>query len=257
VTAGYQWLRGLHLILSRNVNVPRYSAAEAAALGIPNLGRPDSRYGNVSRYEGSGDSYYNGFLFSARGRVARGLDLRVSYNFSKGIDDFGVNFFSAPQDNANLRDDRGLSDSDQRHRLTISAIWDSPVASARSWKGALLSGWQISPLFLYTSELPFNVQLGSDRNNDTNNNDRPVGVGRNTGRGFDFATLDIRLSRRFQITERMRLQATLESFNTLNRTNQALPNNTYGTGLTPLPSFGVATAVFDPRQVQIGLRLDY
>ncbi len=40
-------------------------------------------------------------------------------------------------------------------------------------------------MFVYTSQLPYNLQLGQDRNFDTNTNDRPIGVGRNTGRGFN------------------------------------------------------------------------
>ncbi len=91
LTAGYQWLRGLHLILSRNVNVPTVTAAA----GIPNLGRPDSRYGNVSRYEGSGDSYYNGLAVSAQYRVRRS-SFRLSYNLSKAIDNVGNFFLQRP-----------------------------------------------------------------------------------------------------------------------------------------------------------------
>jgi len=50
VSLGYLYLRGLHIILSRNVNVPRCTAAVDA-----NLCRPDPNFGNISRYEGSGD----------------------------------------------------------------------------------------------------------------------------------------------------------------------------------------------------------
>lgn len=257
VAAGYQWLRGLHLILSRNANVPRYSAAEAAALGIPNLGRPDSRYGNVSRYESSGDSYYNGLLVSARVRARRWAEARLSYNLSKGIDNAGNFFFSTPQDNFNLRDDRGLSDNDQRHRVTASAVLTSPVAKSKSVMNALAADWQLSPLFVYTSRLPFNVQAGFDRNNDTNLNDRPYGVGRNTGKGFDSASLDLRLSRRFHLSERWTVEAIAESFNTLNRTNRALPNAVHGPNAAPLASFGKATAVNSPRQLQFALRLGF
>ena len=252
LSAGYQWVRALHLILSRNLNVPTLSPAEAAAAGIPNLGRPDPRYGNISRYEGSGDAYFNGLLVSLRSHPRSGIDFTAAYTFSKTIDDIGNFFFSAPQDNFNLRGDRGLSDNDQRHRISVAAVLDSPA------HGRLLGGWQLSPMLLYTSALPFNVQVNYDRNRDTNLNDRPAGVGRNTGHGFDFASLDLRLSRTFRAGERWRVQALAESFNTLNRTNRALPNNVIGTGTgAPLESFGRATAVYDPRQLQIGLRLDF
>lgn len=49
-----------------------------------------------------------------------------------------------------------------------------------------------------------------------------VGVGRNTGRGFDYASLDMRLSRRFRITERLDLDLLAEGFNLLNRSSDRL-----------------------------------
>jgi hypothetical protein len=82
-------------------------------------------------------------------------------------------------------------------------------------------------------------------------------VGRNTGRGFDFASLDLRLSKRFRITEHLELEALAEWFNLLNRANFAIPNNTFGAGTTPLPAFGQPTGAFDPRQFQFGLRLSF
>ena len=51
------------------------------------------------------------------------------------------------------------------------------------------------------------------------------------------------------------MEVIAESFNALNRTNLQFPNNTWGTGTTPLPTFGRATAANDPRQIQFGLRL--
>jgi len=105
--------------------------------------------------------------------------------------------------------------------------------------------------------LPFNIVTGSDRNFDSNNNDRPLGVARNAGRGFDFASLDLRLARRFHLTERVRLEVTAEGFNLFNRANLGIPNNTFGPGATPFASFGQPTAAFDPRQVQFGLRLSF
>jgi len=120
-----------------------------------------------------------------------------------------------------------------------------------------LCGFQLGYIFTYGSRLPFNVLLGSDRNFDTNNNDRPVGIGRNTGRGFDFASLDLRLSRRLHLTERVDLQLLAEGFNVLNRANFGVPNNTFGSGATPSLTFGQPTAAFDPRQFQFGMKVSF
>ncbi|HEX5873364.1 MAG TPA: carboxypeptidase regulatory-like domain-containing protein [Pyrinomonadaceae bacterium] len=253
VSVGYLHVRGLHLILSRNVNVPRFPASA----GIPNLGRPDPNWGNISRFEGSGKSNYDGMVVSFNKRAARWANVRVSYTLSKTIDDAGNFFFSSVQNNFNIRDDRGLSDNDQRHRLVVSGSIEAPQQGTTKGFQRALRGFQLGYIFTYGSRLPFNVLFGSDRNLDTNNNDRPAGVGRNTGRGFDYASLDLRVSRRFQLTERVELQLLAEGFNVLNRANFGVPNNTFGPGVTPLPTFGQATAAFDPRQFQFGMKFSF
>jgi hypothetical protein len=59
------------------------------------------------------------------------------------------------------------------------------------------------------------------------------------------------------VTENFDVEAIAESFNVLNRTNLQFPNNVFGTGSTPPPSFGRPTAAADPRQIQVGLRLSF
>ena len=249
LSVGYLHLRGLHLILSRNANVPTVPVSA----GIPNQGRPDPNWGNIGRFESSGNSYYNGMVVSYNQRAVRWASLRVSYTLSKTIDDSGNFFFSTPQNNFNVRDDRGLSDNDQRHRLVVSGSLEVPPHDKATGFQRFLCGFQLGYIFTYASRLPFNVLLGQDRNFDSNTNDRPVGVGRNTGRGFDFASLDLRLSRRFKLTERVDLQLLAEGFNVLNRANLGVPINT----LTAGARFGQPTQAFDPRQFQFGMKVSF
>ena len=253
VSVGYLHLRSLHIIASRNVNVPTVPASA----GVPNLGRPDPNWGNIGRFESAGDSYYNGLVVSFNKRAARWANMRVSYTLSKTTDDAGNFFFSTPQNNFNLREDMGRSDNDQRHRLVVSGSFQAPETGKEEGMRRALHGFQLSYIYTYASRLPFNILLGSDRNFDTSNNDRPLGVGRNTGRGFDFASLDMRLSRRFRITERLGLEVMAEGFNLFNRANFGVPNNTFGSGVSPLATFGQPTAAFDPRQLQFGLKLSF
>jgi hypothetical protein len=256
VSLSAAWLhaRGRGLILSRNVNVPTVSAAEAAARGIPNLGRPDPRVANVSRFESLGRSSYDGLTVSLRARLGSWAAARASYTLSRAMDDAGNAFFFSPQDSADVRAEWGPSDNDQRHRLVVSGVMDVPPAAG--WP-RLLSGLQLGWVWSYSSALPFNVLTGTDRNNDTNPNDRPPGVGRNAGRGFDFASLDLRVGRRFALGSRLALEAMVEAFNVLNRPNHQAPNNTFGPGSLPRPGFGRPTAAADPRQVQLGLRVEF
>jgi hypothetical protein len=248
VGLGYQRVRAAGLILSRNVNVPTLSAAEAAARGIANLGRPDPRFANVSRFGSLGEAHYDGLTASFRRQFGGAFGARVSYTLSSAKDDAGNAFFFSPQDSADIRGEWGPSDNDQRHRLVVSA--------AAEGRGAL-SGWKLAGIFSYGSTLPFNPVTGNDRNNDTNVNDRPVGVGRNSARGFDFASTDVRLSRRFALGGHGAVEALVEGFNVLNRANYQLPNNTFGTGSTPRAGYGRPTQAADPRQVQLGLRVDF
>ena len=242
---GYLHLTGRRIIMSRNLNVPTLTAAEAAAIGDPNLGRADSRFANNAQFQSIGQSQYDGMTLALNGRPGPWGTIRVSYTFSKALDDAGNAFFSSPQDNFDVHDDWGRSDNDQRHRLALSG-------TAPTFKGV-----QFAYLFSYASAPPFNVQTGNDRNNDTNANDRPVGVGRNTGEGFDAATLDLRVSRAFTIREPHRLEVIVDAFNVLNRSNFLIPNNAFGTGSVPPPAFGQPTAASDPRQFQIGIRWSF
>jgi hypothetical protein len=253
LSVGYLHTRGLHLVLSRNVNVPRFPASA----GVPNLGRPDPRFANISRFESSGTSSYNAMTVALNRRFQRWFGVRLSYTLSKAIDNAGNAFFFTPQDNYNLDDERGPSDNDQRHRVALSGTFEFSSRPSESILRRTLNGFQLSYIFSYSSRLPFNVVTGTDRNFDTNANDRPPGVGRNSGEGFDFASLDLRLSRRFRLSERMQVETLVEAFNLLNRANLQLPNNVFGAGVLPLSSFGQPTGASDPRQIQFGLRLSF
>lgn len=223
----YEHVRAHDLILSRNVNVP--TTTDPA---VPNLGRPDPRFANNTQFQSVGDSWYDGVTFALTRRA-----LRLSYTWSKGLDTSGNFFFSQPQNANDVAAERARSDNDQRHRLALSGTLTA-------------SAWRFSYVYAYTSALPFNIQLPNDRNGDTNFNDRPAGVGRNAGKGFDFQSLDLRVSRTFPLPRGLSIETIVDAFNVFDRENAQAPNN-----IITSPTFGQATAVSDPRQVQLGLRL--
>jgi outer membrane receptor protein involved in Fe transport len=218
-------------------------ATSAASIGVEHLrGRNIIMSRKVAptntRFQSIGDSWYDGVTIAVTKRPVSWGSVRLSYTFSKGIDTSGNFFFSQPQDANNIAAERGRSDNDQRHRLSLSGTLTMPHR------------WMLSYIASYASALPFNIQLPNDRNGDTNFNDRPIGVGRNTGQGFDYQSLDLRLSRTFALTSRISIEALADAFNVLNRANYQVPNN-----IITSPTFGKPTAVNDPRQLQLGMRL--
>ncbi len=246
-SVGYEHLRGRDIIMSRNVNAPTTTDPS-----VPNLGRPDPRFANNTQYQSIGESWYDGVTVALSRRPASWGSFRASYTWSEGLDTSGNFFFSQPQNANDVEAERGRSDNDQRHRLTVSGTFTTPRASNDTLFHRLAHGWMFSYVFAYTSALPFNIQLPNDRNGDTNFNDRPAGVERNAGEGFDYRSLDLRLSRTFSLGQGVSIETILDAFNVLNRENYQVPNNIFGS-----PTFGRATAVNDPRQFQFGLRLTF
>ena len=257
VTVTYRHLRGRHLIISVNQNVPA-----CVASGGNNGCRPNPSYGNNSQYSPLADSQYDGLSVSFVQRPARWGSYRVSYTYSKALDDVGEFFFSSPLDNFNIRQDWGRSDDDQRHRILFDGSIHGPEGPADNVWEHLTHGFRLSGILQYSSPLPFNVLTGANTIQGTAA--RPaingVYIGRNTGIGFDSFTLDARLSRTFAIGERLRLDAMAEAFNALNHRNNLFPNGTFGSGsypASPSATFGSPTAVGDARSLQLALRLSF
>jgi hypothetical protein len=257
LSVGYEHLRGLHLIISVNQNVP-----SCVASGNNNGCRPNPNYGNNSQYSSLADSHYDGLHVSFVQRPARWGSYRISYTWSKALDNVGEFFFSSPINNFNIWQDYGRSDDDQRHRLVFNGTIHSPLDKGVTTWQRISHGFQLSGMLQYYSALPFNIGTGSTTIQGTSARPAVNGVflNRNAGTGFDFFNLNGRLSRTFPIGERLRLEAIAEGFNLLNHVNGVTLNGTFGSGLyptNPSPTFKQITAVADPRTLQLALRVSF
>jgi len=244
LSAGYQYTRGVDLIVSVNQNVPG-----CVAVGANNGCRPISAYANNSQYSPLASSAYHGLHVSLVERPAAWGSFRVTYTLSKAMDDVGEFFFSSPIDPFDIGKDWGRSDDDQRHRL----VMDGAVT---------VRGFQVSGLLQYYSAVPLNITSGVTTVQGTAG--RPIVNGafieRNSGEGPDFFSLGARLSRTFRVGSRVRLEALAEGFNLTNRTNVVAINGNFGAGAypaNPSATFGQITAVSDPRAFQLGVRLRF
>ncbi len=245
VSVGYQYVRGLNLIIQVNQNVPTCAAA-----GTNNGCRPNATYANNNRYSSEAESNYHGLHVSFVQRPTSWGHYRVSYTLSKSMNNVGETFFASPIDPTDLSKDWGRSDDDQRHRFVVNGAASLPYRFALS--GALQA----------YSSLPFNILSGVNTIQGTAG--RPLVNGqfieRNAGIGSDFFTLSARLSRSFRLTGRFSAEAGVEAFNLTNRRNAITRNMTFGSGAYPRESGYVlrtGDGLGDPRSMQLAVRLKF
>ena len=273
LNVSYVFVRGLHLTTSRDINL--LPAPINPAKGIRDWGATadnptgtkyfrDPLLFQENNYESGANSFYHGLLVEATKRFNRTASVHFNYTFAKAIDettDYNSDF--QPNDQTSRRLERSLSSFDQRHKVVLYAILNS---GARH--NAVLSNWAWTPIFRYNSARPFNLLAGAEQNNDRHNTtDRPIFAGRNTGIGPSFATFDMRISRRFRITEKTSLDAMAEAFNLPNKLNYGSVNNTVGAIAGPfnlsgrddqLPTQPLGfTSAYDARRMQIGFRYSF
>jgi hypothetical protein len=232
-----------------------------------------------NQYTSAGTAVYQAGILEVKKRFSNHFTLFGNYTFSKGFDT-GTDFNSdyGPQDPTNLGADRGLSEFDQRHKVVVAGVIESP------WKNPFVSGFQLAPIFTYNSGHPFNLLAGGEVNgNNHTTNERPIGAGRDTGLGPSYTNFDMRLSWQHKIGEKAKLQLTAEGFNIANHTNYASVNNevnplfgigapcpiagTCATGNTTFNVHGSSalspsqplgfTSAFPKREIQLGARFTF
>jgi hypothetical protein len=77
-------------------------------------------------------------------------------------------------------------------------------------------------------------------------------TGRNAYRGPSFTNVDLGLLKSLQVKERLHTTLRFEAFNVFNHTNLQTPDGTVTDG-----NFSKITASYDPRILQVALRLDW
>jgi hypothetical protein len=208
-----------------NPLTPGFAPCAGAAI-VTCFARPTVLQDNV--YSSEGAALYEGGILEIKKRFSDKVSLMVNYTFSKAFStstDFNSDF--GPQNNLNLAGERGLSDFDQRHKVVIASVIESPFSgSSPHTLARMFANFQLAPIIRYNSGHPFNLLAGADVNGDRHStNDRPIGVAHNTGVGPNYSSFDMRVSRRFKLTERANLQFIAEGFNIFNNINYAAVNN--------------------------------
>jgi len=222
-----------------------------------------------NQYTAASSGLYEGGILQLTKRLSHNFSMFANYTYSKAIDtgtDFNTDF--GPQDPTDLNLERAVSPFDERHKVVVAAVLNSP------WKQAVLQGFQLSPVFQYHSGHPFNLNAGGEVNgNNHTTNERPIGANRDTGLGPSYVDFDMRLSWQHKIGERGTLLLTAEGFNIANHTNYASVNNVVSplfgfqpgfstfnvhgrADLSPSTPLGF-TSDFPKRQIQLGARFSF
>jgi len=164
-------------------------------------------------------------------------------------------------DPSNVDRDKGLTPFNQTHTLVLSGLI-APQVEGGGLGAAILNHNQLGFIIQANSGLPFNIRSNRDLNLDGVLNDRPLGIGRNTGRLGRVVNVDARYSRFVRLTDRVRAELFVEAKNLFNAENVSAVNRIVsvtaaGSPEAPLPDPFPPTGGYLQRNVQAGLKLSF
>lgn len=232
VDVAYQFYRGVHLPIGvegnyRETGLPvAVPGSDQGFLFGPQLTRIDPTIGQRILQASWGNSVYHGMTVSATKRISRLFQFQANYTLSKTIDDV-LDFQGPATPFVPTRRflDRGLSAFDIRHNFVANGVFDSPfkAGAGRRWYERAFADITLSPIVFLRSGAPFTAFIGRDVNGDLNLSDRPAFASRNSGRGANFYSTNLRLTKRFYFRrngdEGWRIEFITEATNLFNRTN--------------------------------------
>ncbi len=278
LSAGYLFVAGHKLVRPIDLNVGPPIGQEtgsfkdiyAFAVNDPAIPAPPGGSNGTNGIfyftDSTGVSVYHGMTLQATEK-SKYFSFNANYTLSKTLDNGTfVTFVSTPQSNAQRNLERAYSNQDARHRFVANFV-------ARGPQGTFVHDFELSSIVTLQSPRPFTMFVGFDANNDGNPvTDRVGNSGRNTYRGDNLRTVDLRLSRYFHVRERGTLQVLAEAFNLFNTPNVDEVFTVYGApdfiGTAPQhfgdgvadpanPAFGSPRTVFNPRQIQLAVKFTF
>jgi TonB dependent receptor len=264
LTAGYLYVHGVQLIgRSGNLNAVATPAPAVGPMGPPAPGQPYygarifPELGDIVFVTNLGDSAHHSGTLDIERRFGLGFGIHGSYTFAKTMSDGGVDSSAGLNDFPQTPgvSEWALSRQHMGHRFTLSFLEQVPKSVP------LLRDFKFSSLVAIESGRPFTVFTGFDANADGNPlSDRPGVLGRNTLMGPRFASVDARVARPIKFTERLNSELSVDFFNLFNRVNIRDISTFYGSSnlaVAPVVGFRTTRDVFNPRQIQMALKLKF
>jgi hypothetical protein len=204
-----------------------------------------TNFTSIDQLQSVGTSNYNALQTTFKLRSWHGLTSQYSFTWGHSLDEMSE--YRAPiADSLNRQVDYGNSDYDTRRLFTASLVYDVPKAPwAHGWSERLVNGWQVSSLWNFhtgqpSDELLSGFYLVGDPYAGSHAFSAAAGgaqwwnasafavagtgtpqLARNTLRGPGFGDVDLSVFKNISITERVKVQLRMETFNLLNRINLA------------------------------------
>jgi hypothetical protein len=233
------------------------------------------------------NSNYNSLQTTLSKRLTHGLTATVAYTFSKSLDTATL------LDELDFARNYGPSSFDSTHLLTITHQYILPFGKGQHYlshggvPGLLLGGWQLNGLYRFSTGVPFTPTSDATSCACTNNTQfaevvAPLhylggigpgqpwfstssfapgpanafgNAGRDSIRGPHISNYDFSVFRKFDVTERFKLEYRAEFYNFTNSPHFALPNAVVTSG-----TFGIISSTlagYGNRRVQMALRLTF
>lgn len=279
VSAGYLFVAGHKLVRPIDLNVGPPVGVEpgtgkdiyAFAIHDPNIPAPPGGSPGTNGIfyftDSTGNSIYHGLTLQVIEKAGKYFSLNANYTLSHTLDDGTfVTFVSTPQSNAQRNLERANSNQDARHRFVANFTADAPQST-------FLRNFQLSSIVTLQSARPFTLFVGFDANNDGNPvTDRVGNSPRNSYRGDNLQTVDLRLARALHFGERKVLNLSVDAFNLLNHANidevfsvygapDFIPGQVpthFGDGISgPSGAVGAPRTAFNTRQFQLGAKFTF
>jgi len=252
--ANYSHQIGRNLFRSRDLNAP--------VGGV----RPDPTLRNVTLLESIARSQNRSLQVNVMlNHRPRRFTANIGYTLGEALNETD-GALTLPPDSFDLSQEWGPARQDVRHRFSASMNTD------------LKAGFRMNMFLRAQSASPYNITTGLDENRDGQTNERPFGVGRNSGRGQGTANVDMGLVWQHSLGQRpvvsaqrggggggrgggggggnnrasdglMRFEIFARATNVLNIVN---PQNF--SGVMTSPFFGLATSASAARRLVVGTR---
>jgi hypothetical protein len=167
--AGYVATRQINQVGFRELNVAPINGGTAGRV----LNRLFGRTAETRLVTPIGNSHYDSLQASLERRFADGLQLRLSYTWSKSIAiccSENSDGLPAIQLLEFYNLNRAVSNINVPHNFQMQGVWELPFGRGRKWANAggpvswLAGGWQINAIFSSSSGFPFYVTSASTLN---------------------------------------------------------------------------------------------